>query len=222
MASGPPSSLIATPTLAIAPVSAPASQPATQVVVIDDGSRGEAVIRVEDASRLAAIQPTPLATVAIAAPSPTASQWTSGDLPKSITPVTGPAAVSLASHNETSILVPSGSKQRTIVPTTITSSAPIASGDYESRYGRAPDYTRLKGKLEYSATRKQWKLRYIPVDAAGQTDQYGGSVLLAGVADMSQFHDGDFAAIEGTLGQRADDAKDYAASYQVRQIQRVQ
>ncbi|MCE9552197.1 MAG: hypothetical protein K8T91_02335 [Planctomycetes bacterium] len=96
------------------------------------------------------------------------------------------------------------------------------SADYESRYGHASDYTRLKGKLEYSATRKQWKLRYVPVDSSGPTDQHGGSVILAGLpADMSQFHDGDFVTVEGNVGQRADDAKDFAASYQVRQITKV-
>lgn len=98
--------------------------------------------------------------------------------------------------------------------------SPAAGPDHEARYGHAPDYSRLRGKLEYSATRKQWKLRYIPVDVAASTDQYGGSVLLTGLGDMTQFHDGDFAVVEGKVNDRADDAKDFAPDYHVRRIQK--
>ena len=131
--------------------------------------------------------------------------------------------MSLASHNETSILVPSGSGKSNVTPTAVSrpeATAPVGV-EYESRYGRASDYTRLKGKLEYSATRKQWKLRYVPIDSAGPTDPYGGSVILTGLPDMAQFQDGDFVSVEGAVGQRADDAKDFAANYQVRQITKV-
>ena len=207
------------------PIGAPAAP--SQVVVIDSGSLGQPLIRVEDASRAARLQPTPIATTTASLPS--SGGWTSGDRPKaaatpatqvSSTLVTAAQNVALTSHNETSILVPSGSGKSNFIPTTVTT--PAASPDYESRYGRAPDYTRIKGKLEYSAARKQWKLRYIPIDAAGPTDQYGGSVVLSGAPDMSKFHDGDFASVEGAVGKRADNAKDFAAEFQVRQIQRVQ
>ena len=61
----------------------------------------------------------------------------------------------------------------------------------------APDYSSLKGRLEYSAARQQWKLRYIPIDIAdGQVDQYGGSVVLSDVAELKQFHDGDFVSVQ--------------------------
>lgn len=223
MASSTPTPISA-PTPIAATTPTPAVLPASQVVVIDNGSRGEPVIRVEDASRLATLQRTPITPTVATTPSPSAARWTSGDSPKAITPVSGTTPVSLASHNESSILVPSGSGKSNINPTAVSSpkkSAP-ASTDYESRYGHAPDYTRLKGKLEYSAARKQWKLRYVPIDAAGPADQYGGSVILSGLPDMSQFHEGDFVSVEGAVGQRADDAKDFAASYQVRQLTRLE
>ena len=220
MAAPTPTPIAPTPTPIVAPVAPP------QVVVIDSGSLGQPLIRVEDASRTASLQPKPVVATAVGLPS--AGGWTSGDRPKvaataaqvSSTPVSPTPNVAQTSHNEASILVPSGSGKSNFIPTTVTT--PAASPDFESRYGRAPDYTQIKGKLEYSAARKQWKLRYIPIDAAGPTDQYGGSVVLSGVPDMSQYHDGDFASVEGAVGKRADDAKDFAAEYQVRQIQRVQ
>jgi len=191
----------------VAPVAAP------HVVVIDNDSRGAPVVSVQDASRVATLQPTP-----VAVPTPAAAHhWTSGHAPKPLVPIKAPAPVALASH-ESSILVPSRSNQASITTTAVT--GPAASSDHEARYGRAPDYSRLKGKLEYSAARKQWKLRYIPVDAAGQSDEFGGSVVLAGLGDMSQFHDGDFVTVEGKIGERAGDAKDFAPDYQVRRIQK--
>ncbi len=84
-----------------------------------------------------------------------------------------------------------------------------------AKYGHAEDYSWLKGKLEYSAARKQWKLRYVPLD--GNTDEYGGSVVLNEV-DSSQYSDGDFVAVRGWLGERDAEASDYSTSYHVQKM----
>jgi hypothetical protein len=198
----------------------PAAVSAPQVVVIDNGSRGEPVIRVENASRVASIQPTPIAVPTPVSAQPAAMNWMAGQQLKPLVPVkapgtAAPASVALTSH-ESSVLVPAGSSKSSPTPIAVTS--PVAGADHEARYGHAPDYSRLRGKLEYSATRKQWKLRYIPVDAAGSSDTFGGSVVLTDLGDMSQFHDGDFAVVEGKVNDRADGAKDFAPDYQVRRI----
>ncbi|REJ67773.1 MAG: hypothetical protein DWQ31_10315 [Planctomycetota bacterium] len=84
-----------------------------------------------------------------------------------------------------------------------------------ARYGHAPDYSWLKGRLEYSAARKQWKLRYLPLD--GRTDEYGGSVVLDNV-DESSYAAGDFVAVRGQLGKPDPETRDFAATYRVTQM----
>jgi len=84
-----------------------------------------------------------------------------------------------------------------------------------ARYGHADDYSWLKGKLEYSAARKEWKLRYIPLD--GTTDEYGGSVILDHV-NVSDYSAGDFVAVRGKLAGRDAEARDFSTSYQVQQM----
>jgi hypothetical protein len=194
------------------------------VVVIDNGTQGEPVIRVEDATKAGQVRISPPATITSTTSSlPPAGGWTSGDqTKKAAAPGAVGGNVALTSLNENSVLVPAGSNRQVIVPTTVTNPPRVAAAEYQSSYGRAADYSRLKGKLEYSAARKQWKLRYVPIDSVGLMDENGGSVVLTGLPDMTQFHDGDFAAVEGALGKRASDAKDFAADYKVRQIQRVQ
>lgn len=90
----------------------------------------------------------------------------------------------------------------------VTSAPPV-------RYGHAEDYSWLKGKLEYSASRRQWKLRYIPLD--GNTDEYGGSVMLDSV-DENQYSAGDFVAVRGRLGDRDPEVSDFSTTYHVQQM----
>ena len=108
---------------------------------------------------------------------------------------------------------------------------PTAADDSESkslvtggrtRYGYSPDYAKLRGQLEHSASSGRWKLRYIPID--GRTDDYGGSVELADSATLSKsFKDGDYVSVSGQLGSLgADDEKGYAPSYRVSSMQKIQ
>ena len=86
-----------------------------------------------------------------------------------------------------------------------------------ARYGHADDYGWLKGKLEYSAARKQWKLRYIPIDGNAGADEYGGSVVLDSVDDQ-EYSAGDFVAVRGAVGDRDPEAQDFSTTYHVQQM----
>ena len=87
-----------------------------------------------------------------------------------------------------------------------------------SGYGYDPRYTWLKGKLEYSASQKLWKLRYIPVE--GQTDDYGGSVVLADSNKLSGFKPGDFVHVRGRVQQTGENTKGFAPAYGVESIEK--
>lgn len=84
-------------------------------------------------------------------------------------------------------------------------------------YGHDPEYAWLRGKLEYSQIDRRWKLRYIPVD--GETDKYGGSVLLPDASVLAGCERGDFVEVRGRVGRR-DLKKSYAPTYEVAEIER--
>lgn len=89
------------------------------------------------------------------------------------------------------------------------------------RYGHAADYSTLRGKLEYSASSKQWKLRYIPID--GDTDNYGGSVVLSSSTGLDGFKAGEFVAVQGAISAKAGGSSHgFSANYDLARIERVQ
>lgn len=101
-------------------------------------------------------------------------------------------------------------------PATAPAGAPAANPPVEQRpapYGYADDYSWLKGKLEYLSSKQQWKLRYIPID--GQTDEYGGSVVIDNQAAVASYKAGDFVAVEGTLDPSTTGPGSFAPSYRV-------
>ncbi len=85
-----------------------------------------------------------------------------------------------------------------------------------SDYAHSADYAALRGRLEYLQSSRQWKLRYIPID--GQTDQYGGSVVLADSPALAAFQPGDFVAVAGSLAVGGA-VSGYAPHYQLASIQ---
>jgi hypothetical protein len=86
-----------------------------------------------------------------------------------------------------------------------------------SRYGFSADYAQLRGKLEHTASTGKWKLRYIPID--GRTDQYGGSVELAGaLALTASYKDGDFVQVAGQLGSASSDEHGFAPLYRISSV----
>jgi len=85
-------------------------------------------------------------------------------------------------------------------------------------YGHAADYGWLRGKVEYSQIDRKWKLRYIPVE--GQTDDFGGSVVISDAAALAGFERGDFVELRGRVGQRAQKSG-FAPTYEVTQAERL-
>ncbi len=87
-----------------------------------------------------------------------------------------------------------------------------------SHYSYDPDYQWLRGKLEYSQIDRRWKLRYIPLD--GETDEFGGSVVLPDASLLSGCERGDFVELRGQLGRR-NPKKGFAPTYQVADVKRL-
>ena len=126
-------------------------------------------------------------------------------------------------HNETGAA--SGSHLVWQSPGDRAQGSAVAPASYEasegaSRYGFADDYHWLRGRLEYSESHKQWKLRYIPID--GMTDTFGGSVVLENGDALSNYQHGDFVEVEGTLGDESEDVKDFAPRYALQNVRTLQ
>ncbi len=96
------------------------------------------------------------------------------------------------------------------------SAAGVAARSSRSSYAYAPDYSWLRGRVEYLASKRQWKLRYIPID--GSTDEYGGSVVIRNPSILGDIRSGEFVEVAGSL--HADTAKTATISpdYEVAQI----
>ncbi|MCE9544785.1 MAG: hypothetical protein K8T25_04600 [Planctomycetia bacterium] len=213
-----PAAAVPVPPAASAAAPTPANP--NQVVVIDNSAAGEPVIRVAESPQAAAellAKSTP-PTIDLASLPTTGS----GNRP---TPPS--ASVGVPSVAPAGAIAPVSFTQLQPQPAAATfrlaaaiASAPSNTADH---YGHAADYKWLKGKLEYSAGRQQWKLRYIPVDTTdGRTDENGGSVILKTTPELQKYHDGEFVNVDGTLGNRDPNAKDFAPSYEIRQIQHIE
>jgi hypothetical protein len=91
---------------------------------------------------------------------------------------------------------------------------PIAPGKYEADR----NYRWLKGKLEYTRSDDRWKLRYIPID--GDTDNFGGSVVLLGSRLLEGYKPGEYVTVHGTLGETDSRGTGFAPSYTVDRVTR--
>jgi hypothetical protein len=143
-----------------------------------------------------------------------------------------PAGASMSVHNDSSVHQASATTDaenpyrsrrpranKPIGYITQSQSDPSEQTSTTSRYGRADDHGWLKGRLEYSQAQRRWKLRYIPID--GQTDQFGGSVILRKTSLLSGFERGDYVEVNGRLTEKAASG-DYAPEYELTQIRRVE
>ena len=92
----------------------------------------------------------------------------------------------------------------------------LRSSSDQSRYGYDPKYKWLRGRLEHSQREGRWKLRYVPID--GETDDYGGSVVLADVSRLSGYERGDFVEVHGQIGQTAEEGQGYAPDFKISRI----
>jgi hypothetical protein len=90
----------------------------------------------------------------------------------------------------------------------------ISPGKYEADH----NYRWLKGKLEYSKIDDRWKLRYIPID--GDTDEFGGSVVLVGSRLLEGYKAGEYVTVHGSLGETDSRGGGFAPSYTVDKVVR--
>ncbi|MBN1909482.1 MAG: hypothetical protein JW818_07075 [Pirellulales bacterium] len=175
-------------------------------------SKSTAVPSAVDSPRLMPEQPTvaPLRRTTSPPPSTTLRPVNIMDLPDA--PTAGKATSSAALT----------SSLATTAPRATPAGEPVEAASFSApaRYGYDPQYTWLKGKLEYSEVDKRWKLRYIPID--GQPDQYGGSVVLGGYGPGKQFKPGDFAEVHGRLLTGATADWGYAPVFEVERAKALQ
>jgi hypothetical protein len=85
------------------------------------------------------------------------------------------------------------------------------------RYAFDPEYAWLQGRLEYSRASEEWKLRYIPID--GETDEFGGSVVLSNPEQLGDLAAGDFVRVRGGLLERKSEGTSFAPMFRIDQIQ---
>ena len=88
----------------------------------------------------------------------------------------------------------------------------------KSNYGHDADYTWLRGRLEYSQIDRRWKLRYIPID--GETDRYGGSVVLPDPSLLGGCERGDFIEARGQI-DLLNPKKRFAPTYRATAVKRL-
>jgi hypothetical protein len=86
------------------------------------------------------------------------------------------------------------------------------------KYDAERNYRWLKGKLEYSKIDDRWKLRYIPID--GETDDFGGSVVLLGSRLLDGYKAGEYVTVYGTLGETDARGAGFAPTYTVDRVVR--
>ncbi len=105
-----------------------------------------------------------------------------------------------------------------VVTADMVSSVAVTKRSSRSKHGYDPQYRWLRGTLEYSQIDCQWKLRYIPIDAA--TDKFGGSVVLSDPTLLAGLERGDLVEVRGRLGSLTP-KKGYAPKYDLTEIKRL-
>jgi hypothetical protein len=78
-----------------------------------------------------------------------------------------------------------------------------------------PNYRWLRGKLERSRSSGQWKLRYIPID--GQTDRFGGSVVLESSEQLESLQSGEWVTAYGQVAGEPE--RGFAPTYRLERIE---
>jgi hypothetical protein len=99
--------------------------------------------------------------------------------------------------------------------------SPVASSTPSTNvpgYGYDEKYQRLQGKLEFSQSQQRWKLRYIPID--GETDTFGGSVVLPESEKLNGFTAGDFVVVQGRLNTARGPADGFSPPYLIERVAR--
>ena len=80
-------------------------------------------------------------------------------------------------------------------------------------FAHSADYTSLTGELYYLKARECWTVRFASVD---EEDRYGGSVTLADMGTMKEFHTGQMVQVQGHMADV--DSHEPAPKFQVQSI----
>jgi hypothetical protein len=80
-------------------------------------------------------------------------------------------------------------------------------------FGHAPDYSWLRGELQFMAEEHAWRIRYASVD---EDDQYGGSMTLVDCGPMTNYSSGQKVRVGGHPNDS--DPKDASTTYKVTSI----
>jgi hypothetical protein len=80
-------------------------------------------------------------------------------------------------------------------------------------FAHSADYTSLTGELYYLKARNCWTVRFASVD---EEDRYGGSVTLADMGTMNEFHTGQMVQVQGHMADV--DSHEPAPKFQVQSI----
>ena len=91
-------------------------------------------------------------------------------------------------------------------------------GESPGNFGFDQNYQWLRGKLEYSRIDDRWKLRYIPIN--GDTDEFGGSVVLLGSRLLGGYKPGEFITVYGSLDDNGSEARGFAPPFQLDRVVR--
>ncbi len=106
------------------------------------------------------------------------------------------------------------------VPGTIQQTSHVRPIGLLDRYGHAPDYSWIRGRLEHSAVRGGgWLVRYAPFDG---DDRYGGSFLLDIDPRQRGLKPGDWVSVRGQLVQSAGESAWSKPTYRVQEISKLQ
>jgi hypothetical protein len=96
-------------------------------------------------------------------------------------------------------------------------SAPGTAAD--SNYAFDPDYRWLRGKLDYSAVLRRWKISY--QKPHGETDSFGGSAVLDNIEKLGEYQRGDYVEVHGSFKQGADGNWGYAPEFHIESIKKI-
>lgn len=88
-----------------------------------------------------------------------------------------------------------------------------------ARFAHDAQYQWLNGRLEYSQLDRRWKLRYIEID--GETDSFGGSVILPEASALQGYQPGEFVTVQGTVDASQTSPGSFAPIYRVQNVQRT-
>ena len=201
-----PANVVATAATTAAPATTPAPAAAAAPAPAAAPPPAPSIVRIVEPAKSSVATSAPVAAPASATPSSAASP-AGAAMPASVSLATVTSAplaqmvarpTSAAAPAITDLPLASGAAaSQSQSPTAAAAPVNLPAERPGASYGYDPDYKTLRGKLEYSATSRRWKLIYLPPD--GAIDEYGGNAVLPDPSQLEGFEGGDFVTATGTF-----------------------